>query len=623
MLDHFSLCLLYHRKDHRLKGRLIGLFLIEMLQDALLELDAAGKEIAHLPLVERRQELLKRYQQFDGQDQFLLSNSPVSATILGRYADSMLDLTIPLFQRSATCLFPDSVHAVEEAVGGKRMLRSRRRLQEGGIQIITEATTVAASSTAAVETPIAKPGPVDGKVEVSEEVTPKAKPASKSSESTPIVETPLVIPGPVDGKGGQEASEVTSEAAPVSTSSNSTPVADTPIVKPELVDSTPVDGKGEQEVIEVTSEAAPASKSSDSAQVVETSIVIPGPVDSTPVDGKEHIEVIEVTSEAAPVSDTSDSPVSETSDSAQVAEPKIAIPGPVDSTPVDVKEEIEVSEVTSEAMPVSKPSDSTQVEETPIVIPGPADSTPVKGKEEIEVIEVTPEAAPVPELSDSTQVVETPIVIPGPVDGKEDIEVSEVTSEVAPAIASSDSTQVVETPIVIPGPVDDKEDTEVSEVTGDVATIETMTNSSIIPVAEAVNNVADEKRAQTPNEDKACQKVPFYQKDMLAEINGGEAFSVDIAGSRDSFLMACFRTCTSGNCYKAMEGLDSVKVSVGNLEIEVDGMLVTSSREIDTCHFLEGESNGLLWKTKHDKFRIKFRVKEEGGTLMLYSVIAL
>ena len=542
MLDHFSLCLLYHRKDHRLKGRLIGLFLIEMLQDALLELDAAGKEIAHLPLVERRQELLKRYQQFDGQDQFLLSNSPVSATILGRYADSMLDLTIPLFQRSATCLFPDSVHAVEEAVGGKRMLRSRRRLQEGGIQIITEATTVAASSTAAVETPIAKPGPVDGKVEVSEEVTPKAKPASKSSESTPIVETPLVIPGPVDGKGGQEASEVTSEAAPVSTSSNSTPVADTPIVKPELVDSTPVDGKGEQEVIEVTSEAAPASKSSDSAQVVETSIVIPGPVDSTPVDGKEHIEVIEVTSEAAPVSDTSDSPVSETSDSAQVAEPKIAIPGPVDSTPVDVKEEIEVSEVTSEAAPVSE---------------------------------------------------------------------------------SSDSTQVVETPIVIPGPVDDKEDTEVSEVTGDVATIETMTNSSIIPVAEAVNNVADEKRAQTPNEDKACQKVPFYQKDMLAEINGGEAFSVDIAGSRDSFLMACFRTCTSGNCYKAMEGLDSVKVSVGNLEIEVDGMLVTSSREIDTCHFLEGESNGLLWKTKHDKFRIKFRVKEEGGTLMLYSVIAL
>ena len=268
-------------------------------------------------------------------------------------------------------------------------------------------------------------------------------------------------------------------------------------------------------------------------------------------------------------------------------------------------------------------SDSTQVVETPIVIPGPVD-----GKEDIEVSEVTPKAMPVSKPSDSTQVEETPIVIPGPVDstpvdGKEDIEVSEVTSEVAPAIASSDSTQVVETPIVIPGPVDDKEDTEVSEVTGDVATIETMTNSSIIPVAEAVNNVADEKRAQTPNEDKACQKVPFYQKDMLAEINGGEAFSVDIAGSRDSFLMACFRTCTSGNCYKAMEGLDSVKVSVGNLEIEVDGMLVTSSREIDTCHFLEGESNGLLWKTKHDKFRIKFRVKEEGGTLMLYSVIAL
>mmetsp|Transcript_16717 Transcript_16717/g.24229 ORF Transcript_16717/g.24229 Transcript_16717/m.24229 type:complete len:98 (+) Transcript_16717:425-718(+) len=95
-----------------------------------------------------------------------------------------------------------------------------------------------------------------------------------------------------------------------------------------------------------------------------------------------------------------------------------------------------------------------------------------------------------------------------------------------------------------------------------------------------------------------------------------------IVGNGDSFLMTCFQTCAFGECRRDTGSVDSAKMTNGEIVIEVDGESVLSTREIDGCHFLEGRE-GALWKTKRNYFRIRFRLKEEGGALLLFSVVAL
>jgi hypothetical protein len=88
--------------------------------------------------------------------------------------------------------------------------------------------------------------------------------------------------------------------------------------------------------------------------------------------------------------------------------------------------------------------------------------------------------------------------------------------------------------------------------------------------------------------------------------------------------IACFRTCTSGDCSTAMEGLDSIKIANGNIQIDIDGQPVTRSREMDGCHILEG-SNGERWPIRSDggSHSIRFRVNEKGGRMQVFSVITM
>ena len=124
-----------------------------------------------------------------------------------------------------------------------------------------------------------------------------------------------------------------------------------------------------------------------------------------------------------------------------------------------------------------------------------------------------------------------------------------------------------------------------------------------------------------------CKPFEFGHREAFQVVkdSDGQGFRLDIRPPdlTSSFLIACFRTCTTADCHKVMDGLDSVKVANGNILIEVDGIKVTGSREMDSCHFLEGE-HGLQWSTQNQEyFDIRFHVKEEGGLLLLFSVMAM
>lgn len=100
-------------KEHRLKGRLFGLLLIQLLQDALLELDNAMIEISHHPVEKRHELLTEQYNKMDNQDIFVMSNSAPSPDVLGPYGEDLLDLVVPLLQRNAVCVLPGSVLSTE------------------------------------------------------------------------------------------------------------------------------------------------------------------------------------------------------------------------------------------------------------------------------------------------------------------------------------------------------------------------------------------------------------------------------------------------------------------------------------------------------------------------------
>lgn len=418
---------MFYRRHHRIRGRLFGLFLIDLLQDALLELHDATKQVSNLPIGERRGELLKQYEQFDGQDQFVMTNSVVSANILGRYADRMTDLTIPLFQREAKCLLPDAIHVEEPVV--RRRLRASRRLQGEEIIVSVEEASVVGNESAV--------------------------PSTAGSEQE--IKEPIVVDEPTD----------TEENPPEET---------TP---PEI----------------------------------ETNDVLKN--ERNPANG-EPLQIVVNSTEAIPQIQTE-----------------------------------EVSQVQTDEV------SQTQIEEIP--------------------------------RSQTEEVPQTQ------------------TEKVSQSQTEVPQSQTEEVP---QSQTEEVSQTETEEVP------QTQTDEP-----EKYSDGEDAKR--DPIEGEHCQKLTFSAKDTMAEINENmDEFVVDIPSTVDSFLVACFRTCTAGNCVKAMEGLDSVKIATGSIEIEVDGMPVIGSREIDSCHFLEGDS-GMLWKTKHEKFRVRFRVREERGAIMLFSVLSL
>lgn len=140
------------------------------------------------------------------------------------------------------------------------------------------------------------------------------------------------------------------------------------------------------------------------------------------------------------------------------------------------------------------------------------------------------------------------------------------------------------------------------------------------------NTVAPTTHAQRPGGE--CRHFDFGHREAFQVVRDSdpEGFFLDVKpqGQHGSFLLlACFRTCTFSDCYKVMEGLDSLKIANENILIEVDGVKVFGSQEMDSCHFLEGEQ-GLQWETKQQShFVVRFQVKEKGGSLLLFSVVAV
>ena len=615
----------------------MGVFLIQLLHDALLELDTATKEVAHLPIGERRSELLKRYDQFQGQDDFLLSNSVVPTTILGRYGDKLADLMVPLFRKPATCLFSDSLHAAES--GGidfeRRMLRTTRRLQgevievaESSVPGTSETQNVAPAETTTV-TPVDST-PVAVKIDSGASIVTADVEAIRTEVNTSALEattaTQIVIvtnsstvqtaPEPVQSVavGGTLDNNVTD----VSSIFNASPVgneAGTEVAaNSNQTPMSPISANGSNESNEVVMNA-------ESVERENTSTIMP---DDSGAKEKLQATVSEVHAvDAAPVNDES---------SITVIEVDAVDAVPVgNKSPVKASTQAKVTEVTADdAAPIDEKSATTEnaqatVTEVTVVDDAPIDNKSpkeTKGSDPPEEIQITPlNENGHPEGNDLNG-------IPHPgsdvlVDDRGELNVIDATpitiqadhksGDEATVNHMSDATATTK-------PVDNAID-DLSSGNVDTEAIEPVSNSSSVSTSD--NNVPETKQGTPSAEKDSCQKVPFYQKDMIAKIQEGDDFVVEIASDRDTFLVACFRTCTSGNCIKAMDGLDSVKVSAGNIEIEVDGVPVTGSREVDSCHFFEGESNGLLWQTKRDKFRIRFRVKEDGGSLLLYSVIAL
>ena len=125
-------------------------------------------------------------------------------------------------------------------------------------------------------------------------------------------------------------------------------------------------------------------------------------------------------------------------------------------------------------------------------------------------------------------------------------------------------------------------------------------------------------------DDQSCPKHRAGRPKPMAVVIKGEDgdYEVDLPiEDEGAFLMACFRSCNGGNCERSIEGMDSTKIASGSVVIEVDGVVADGSREFDSCHFLEGE-DGLFWRTKRDKFKIRFRATAEDENVLIHAVVA-
>lgn len=101
-------------------------------------------------------------------------------------------------------------------------------------------------------------------------------------------------------------------------------------------------------------------------------------------------------------------------------------------------------------------------------------------------------------------------------------------------------------------------------------------------------------------------------------------------------VVVCFTSfSTQEENLQALRGLDSVKLAHGNIAAEVNGAKAIGSKEIDGCHWLEGERHGLKWPLlsggekdvgegdgEHN-FRVKLRVDEPGAYIRISSIAVL
>ena len=566
--------------------------MLQLLQDSLLELDVATQGVSRLLPKARREVLLKQYEQQEEQDQFLLTNAGIHASLLGRYGDKMAHLMTPLLKRPANCLFSDDLNAVESwgAAVDRRMLRSNRRLQEEKIQNSDELAPVVFESAPSERTgtpvqDVNKPGFVT--------VDEGADQIAAVNSSLPDLSTSVVtasVPDQIETSAEPKEENVVNETDFMQNTTDasviSASVAVSDGVKIALIDASSITDGGAKDTPQTADESDPL--------------------------GSPPRSDVRVPSESIDAVHVNDSETKVGTDVILAAEPLTVAQG--------------AETMASELIEVIPPTESIETIpvggiEAQIVGEIAATTVQIVVGETVENVgskEVVAASVPSAQNSSANK------------DGSTAKEVSGIIVDSEPNVANDDGSkgeliQIEEQAAPLEPPSDEATTTnQVFQATVDAVVVDNVADSdnattSISDIAQ----VDDSKPVLT--EDGLCEKVSFYQKDMLAKVVDGESFVVEISTGRDggAYLMACFRSCTSGNCIKAMEGLDSVKVSVGNVEIEVDGVPVMATHEIDSCHLLEGKSNGLSWKTRRDAYRIRFRVTEEGGAILLYSVIAL
>mmetsp|Transcript_45735 Transcript_45735/g.68027 ORF Transcript_45735/g.68027 Transcript_45735/m.68027 type:complete len:269 (-) Transcript_45735:824-1630(-) len=129
------------------------------------------------------------------------------------------------------------------------------------------------------------------------------------------------------------------------------------------------------------------------------------------------------------------------------------------------------------------------------------------------------------------------------------------------------------------------------------------------------------------NSSDLCPKIDYGYRKRSHILSEGQSFNFSLPATTvdESVIMLCFRTCAQDGCGDTLPGLDSVKIENNNVDIEVDGVRVASSRDMDSCHVLVRDEGVALWPppAQDGDYTISISLNEPGGSLHLFSALIL
>jgi hypothetical protein len=582
-----------------------------------LELDAAANEISRIEF--RREDLVLKYEQFEGQDDFLLKKSSIPATILGRYGDKVADVLLPLFKRSATCLFSEEVKPEEKGLD-RRKLRVHRHLQVENIEVSNGTITSALYQTNMnpMEGVVIN-DPIDVQVNISDvNLNPFNVTQVLSDEASAVFEgAPFAFDMNISASVSIELSNMPPNNSSFSASEF---IRENPMVEEINVfqeNSLTVKSLKDEKSMSNINDGGSENLAGNNVGLEPQAIILKTPTEKIIHEPEGNVlnysksDFVNISLSKDVHAFLVDSPIKEIDvndfSSENNAEPMITQPssnteffGSGTTVTVVNTDETRDNSKTLEFIDIEnleKKSDS-------LIPPGIIHTPGADEKTLGELIDLGLQ----PSRNNTFDSMDLSIDLyygsnsTDGINNGAEVMTSDSMSGMLGNIQFADHGKNYS-----------------SDSSVDVASISTSSTK-----ASRSHQISDTSGSLPGSNQVSCEKMSFFQRDFMATVDEDNDFVVEIAcNNDDAYLMVCFRTCTTGNCIRPLEGLDSVKLAIGNVEIEVDGVPVTSSREIDGCHFLEGEANGLIWKTRRETFRIRIRMKEEGGSLILYSIIAL